>query len=253
MLEITQLIPKGGKLVREYAPIWYVPISEQERQKFPLNEDSPLIVGRLPSQEKLKVLDRTNYKALFRKKYQHWYKIQHRMLTGWLAAEELNFEENNTNERIAKKLDRIKIKIIRDKRKNKFSPGFLLDLNYQARLNNISEEETVSNNKLGYVQNSFMTLETHFGYIRHEANQQFTGTIRSSYNNSNDGLKIPISYSLSGNIASKLAKEFVLSFGAEYEYLPSFNVHELQPILVQLKESLITRYFTYIWASKRKF
>ena len=29
------------------------------------------------------------------------------------------------------------------------------------------------------------------------------------------------------NVASKLAKEFVLSFGTEYEYLPSFNVHEL--------------------------
>ena len=175
------------------------------------------------------------------------------MLTGWLAAEELNFEENNTNERIAKKLDRLKIKIIKDKRKNKFSPGFLLDLNYQARLNNISEEEIVSKNKLGYVQNSFMTLETHFGYIRHEANQQFTGTVRGSYNNSNDGLKIPISYSLSGNVASKLAKEFVLSFGAEYEYLPSFNVHELVNISSTKKALSITRYFIYIWVSKRKF
>ena len=91
----------------------------------------------------------------------------------------------------------------------------------------VSEEEISSKNKLGYVQNSFMTLETHFGYIRHEANQQFTGTVRGSYNNSNDGIKIPISYSLSGNVASKLAKEFIVSFGAEYEYLPSFNVHEL--------------------------
>jgi hypothetical protein len=227
VLEITQLIPKGGKLVREYAPIWYRPISEQERQKFPLDEDSPLIVGRLPSQDKIKVLDRTNYKALFRNKYQHWYKIQHKLLTGWLASEELNFEENNTDERIAEKLNRIKIKIIKDKRKYKFSPGFLLDLNYQARLNNISEEDMTSKNKLGYVQNSFMTIESHFGYIRHNANQHFTGTIRGSYNNSNDGTKVPISYSLIGDIASELTKDFVLSFGAEYESLPTFNVHEL--------------------------
>ena len=227
VLEITQMIPKGGKLVREYAPIWYRPISEQERQKFPLNEDSPLIVGRLPSQDKLEILDRTNYKALYRNKYQHWYKVKNRMLTGWIVSEELNFEENNTNERIAGKLSKIKIKIIKDKRKSKFSPGLFLDLNYQARLNNISEDIKDIDNKLGYVQNSFMTLETRFGYIRYKANQQFTGGVRASYNNSNDGLKVPVSYSTDANIASTLAKDFVLSFGAEYEYLPSFNVHEL--------------------------
>ena len=227
VLEITQLIPSGARLKREYAPLWYRPISEQERLKFPLNVDGPLVVGRLPSQERVKVSERTSYKALFRNNYQHWYKIKNRAMSGWVPADELIFAEDNTNQKIMEKLNRIRIKIIKDRRQNKNSPGWLLEVNYQARLNNISEEDNTTKNKLGYVQNSYMTVESHYGYIRYESNQQFTGRTTFSYNNSNDGLKIPIAYSTELNIGSLLGKDFVARAGTEYEYVPSFNVGEL--------------------------
>ena len=62
-LAINKLIPKSAKLKREYSPIWFRPISEHERQTFPLNKDTPLIVGRLPAFEQIQVIERTNYKA----------------------------------------------------------------------------------------------------------------------------------------------------------------------------------------------
>ena len=45
-----------------------------------------------------------------------------------------------------------------------------------------------------------------------------------SYNNSNDGTKIPISYSVAFDGSKKLDNGVVPSFGFEYEYVPSFNV-----------------------------
>ena len=104
VIQLTKLIPKGARLKREFSPIWFRPISEQERLEFPLNKDSPLIVGRLPAQDKFKVMERTNYKQYFRNRFQFWYRVKNKLLIGWVPEDELIFEETNTDDRALQNL-----------------------------------------------------------------------------------------------------------------------------------------------------
>ena len=89
VIEINQLIPKSAKIKREYSPVWFRPDTGLEKKLFPLNKDTPLIIGRLRSQVVINILERTNYKSYYGKEFQFWYKIKTKDLVGWLPDEAL--------------------------------------------------------------------------------------------------------------------------------------------------------------------
>ncbi len=244
VIEIQSLIPKRGHLKKSYSQIWYRPITEQEKAHFPLDKDSPLIIGRLPVDSRIKILGRTNYKQVFNQKFQHWYQIKTPRLIGWVPEEDLVFVKDNTQAKIERKIKMLKVKLVNVKRKDKFSPGLFGFGKYKLFLSSFDEKQ--AGEKISFDHTSLLTLGGEGGIITEKRKIYYGAFAYFSLNDSNHDVSTPFTYNVGGSIGKILDSGFVPQLGLEFESFLSYNIDDISAGTTTTKD---IRKNSLLWAS----